>query len=216
MYMSSKSGEDTTTKAAMYIAIAVAAVLIFMVLMPVKSGFGVNATSTLAGEYMSPPLRMNDQVPYVEQFCTENVWGKLKGNMGRFSNTLQRRMGMGSAGATTGPAVPGEGYTTDNCVGTYDCTMSDFTPGARENYISRVPNTHEDYISRVPNTHEDYLSRVPLTHETYLSRVPLTHENYASVPLRVPWANEGYVSGPPLRVPAAWRQYASNVASGPY
>jgi hypothetical protein len=200
----------------MYIAIAVAAILIFMVVMPTKSSFGVNATSTLAGEHMGPPLRMNDQAPYIEQFCTDNAWGRLKGKVGQFSNTLQRRMGMGSAGATTGPSVPGEGYTTDSCVGTFDCTMSDFTPGARENYVARVPNTHETYLSRVPLTHEKYLSRVPNTHETYLSRVPLTHEGYASVPLRVPWANENYVSGPPLRVPPAWGRYASNVAAGPY
>lgn len=52
-----------------------------------------------------------------EHFDVRPLWGRAKMTAGTFSNTLQRRLGMGSAAAS----ATKEPFGTNNCVGTFDC-----------------------------------------------------------------------------------------------
>jgi hypothetical protein len=57
----------------------------------------------------------------VENFTMQDLKKYAKAHMGTFSNTLQRRMGMGSAGSSS------EKYSSSPCVGTFDCRGEHFT-----------------------------------------------------------------------------------------
>ena len=58
-----------------------------------------------------------------ENFVSMPITSYARAKMGNFSNTLQRRMGMGSAGASV------EKYSTNPYVGTFDAVGETFTAG---------------------------------------------------------------------------------------